>query len=729
MTFAQYFKASSYCWIGSGFLAIAATGYLDTISIILFSIVFISSGFLNAARFQRRIPLWALNVYSVACLSFFVFDYRLLSGSFLIAILHLLFLVAAVKLLTLSKDRDYLHLYLISFAELLAASILTVSVAFIFCFLIFLFSGTGTLILFEMRRSNARVRSESHVQPLVTPVKPQENGLELFSPFPAGLVSTMVIGITLLILGGAIPLFVLLPRVTWGFNPRPSGSTQFISGFSDLVELGQIGNIKLSDAIVMRVKTDKTPSELPPNLKWRGLALDHYDGKVWKRSDTSRQDIPIQGWFYKLENSAHDTNWISQTFFIEALSTDVVFAASKTLAISRDVGSLQRDWAGSLYTTRHPQRKLRYIAVSDPIRPDPANITDLTPIPPDIPSLYLQLPPLDPRIADLTRQITKPVRGRYAQAQAIERYLRSHYSYGLQLRGTPNSPDPLAMFLFDIREGHCEYFASAMTVMLRQTGIPARLVNGFHIGEYNSIGRNWIVRGYNAHSWVEAYFPPYGWVEFDPTPIEPQRSKSAFINLISHLTDALDLWWWEGIVNYSFLKQNHVINGLYSRIDALQSSAENFAALAYHKIRNQISQLFSPDFASKFTAKWAFWIPGLILILFWVIRPVRRRLGGLVKRKFYQNRPRIIAASFYAEALSLLGSQGFHRSQDQTFWEFAQSLGSHPAGIPFLALTQMYNAVRFGPPEAQFPCSEAQSLLRSLRASLPAYGPKQRVAS
>jgi protein-glutamine gamma-glutamyltransferase len=718
MTFVRYFKAASYCLIGSGFAAIAATGAIAATSIILFSIILIVSWFIDTGRLRHRTPTWALNVLALLCLFFFAVDYRLLSHSFLIAALHLLFIAASAKLLTLSKDRDCLQLYLISFAELLAASILAASLVVIFCFLIFFLSGICTFMLFEMRRSNARIRGEARLQPIVASAKLQGTGLELFAPFPAGIMSAMAFSIALMIVGGAIPLFFFLPRITLGLNRQPSGTTQFISGFSDHVELGQIGSIKLSNTIVMRVKTDKPPSELPPNLKWRGLALDYFDGRAWKRSNAIRQIPPIQGWFYKLENSVQGTNLINQTFFIEPLSTDVIFAAHKALAVSMDIGSLQRDSANNLYTTQYFQKKLRYFAVSDPIRPDPAKIADSAPIPPEIRSAYLQLPSEDPRIADLTGRVTETITGGYAKALAIEAYLRSHYSYSLVLRGTPNSKDPLAMFLFTIREGHCEYFASAMTVMLRQIGIPARLVNGFLAGEYNSIGRNWIVRQCDAHSWVEAYFPPYGWIEFDPTPIELRQPQTAFMRLLSNLTDALDLWWWEGIVNYDSSKQYRLIGALHARICNFQRCVGSFSAVAYESCRNAASSIASPGFILKLARRWIVWVPWLALAAFLSIRPVRRRLGGLAKRTLHRNNSRAVADSFYTEALSLLGAQGLSRLQGQTPMEFAKSLGSHPASIYILALTRMYNAARFGHPEAQFPHSEAASLLRLLRRSL-----------
>ncbi len=720
MTFSRYFKISSYCLIGSGFAAIASTGVLGWSSMLLFSSIWIGSWFVDTFRVRQKIPNWILNCLALAYLPLFAVDYRLLSHSFMAAVLHLLLFATSIKLLTLSKDRDFVLLYLISFAELIAASTLTVNIVFVLCFLVFLLSGISTLILFEMRRSNARVQGEERVKPLVVPKALEGTGMELFSPFPAGLLSASVVGITLFIIGCAIPLFFLLPRVTLGLYKHPSGATQFISGFSDRIELGQIGNVKLSDAIVMRVKTDKSPSELPAGLKWRGLSFDHYDGRSWRRSNPTRYSIPEQGWYYKLQDSAQGTDWIHQTFFVEALSTNVVFAMPRALAISKDVGSLQRDSAGNLYTAEHLHRKLRYSAVSDPVRPDPFILFDWTQKPPDTPKIYLQIPSVDPRIEELAKQVTRGARGGFSKAQALERYLRSNYNYSLALRGTPNSTDPLAMFLFDVREGHCEYFASAMTVMLRQLGIPARLVNGFRSGDYNSIGDNWIVRQYDAHSWVEAYFLPYGWIEFDPTPPDPQHPRTAFTRLISNLSDAIDLWWWGSVINYDSLGQSRTLASLRAKMDGFGRYTGRLLVVVYAKSRAAVAWLHSPAAIFSIAGKWILWAPWIAIGILLTIKPVRKRVLGLTKRLLYRSNSRAVASSFYVEALDLIGSYGMRRHRTQTPIEFAQSLESHPAGTPFLALTRMYNAVRFGPPEASFPRSEAETLLRLLRQALRA---------
>jgi protein-glutamine gamma-glutamyltransferase len=718
MTFARYFKISSYCFIGAGFLVLVATGRMEPVSIILFAAAFVCSLCIDTARLRQRIPTWALNCAALAYLFFLPFDGRQLSHSFILAVIHLLLFISAIKLLTISKDRDHIQLYVVSFAEVLAASTLTVNIAFGICLTVFLFCGISTLVLYEMRRSHAKMQGAAKVTPLVARNEPQANGLQLFSPFPAGLFFITTIGITLLIVAGTIPLFFLLPRVSVGLYKRPSGDTHFISGFSDRVELGQIGSIKQSGAVVMRIRTNRPPSELPEDLKWRGIAFDNFDGRSWKRSNLRQFPIPTQGRYYKLEDSTQGINWIEQTYFMEALSTNVVFAAHKVLAVSHDVGSLHRDSAESLYTEAHTEKKLRYSVISDPIRPDPKNMSDLLPIPPEILGTYLQLPPEDPRIADLAKQITKNASTRYAKAQALEEYLRSNYRYSLVLRGTPNSKDPLAMFLFDVRAGHCEYFASSMAIMLRQLGIPSRLVNGFRTGEYNSIGNSWTVRQYHAHSWVEAYFPPYGWTEFDPTPADPEHSQSELARIVSNLTDAIDLWWWEGVVNYDSSKQFQVLSTVYSVFEKFRARADSAWRRASETTRATVSLIRSPAMMPALIKNWFLWMPCLALALLFAIRPLRRRVFGGMRRAFYQGNPRVVAASFYAEALALLGGRGFRLGPGQTPMEFARSLGGHPSGASLLALTQLYNSVRFGPPDLPFDQLEAQTQLRQLRNSL-----------
>ncbi len=704
--------------IAAGFIAVAATGRLDLFSSALFASIMAAGWFLDTARIRQRIPGWALNCIVLAYLPFFFLDYRFLSRSLMMALIHLILFAAAIKLLTLSKDSDYFILYLISFAELIVASTLTMNIAFGVCFLLFLISGVSALILFEMSRRNADLQNQAIVQPLVVPKNLKGTPWELFSPFPARLLGAITVGISLLILAIAIPIFFLLPRIASGLKNQPSGKTQFISGFSERVDLGKSGSIARSDAVVMRIKISDSGSGVPAGLKWRGLAFQYYDGRSWKRTDLHRNPVSTQGQFFKLESSAQGTNLLFQTFFIEALSTEVIFAANKSLAVSRDVGMLQKDSAGGLYTTRAPLTKLRYSAISDLNQPNPDEIQNSEIVPPEVLSVYLQLPPSDFRITTLARQATKDAAGKYFQALALERYLRTHYKYSLELQNIPGGKDPVSVFLFDIKKGHCEYFASAMTIMLRTLGIPARLINGFSSGEYNRIGDHWTVRQYNAHSWVEAYFPSYGWVEFDPTPPEFPPQKPAIVRLFSNLIDAMDLWWWDSVLNYDFLKQYRILGGVSNAMDQLQRKTTNILEFMWDAIRNRTDIRGQKSLKPIGPFQWIAGIGAIAIVYCLWVGKCRRRIFNLLQRTMHRSNPNMAAHGFYRDALRLLNEKGMERSRGQTPLEFALRLEGHPAAAPFLILTRMYNEARFGPPGIALNSSDAAAQLRLLRSAL-----------
>jgi len=126
----------------------------------------------------------------------------------------------------------------------------------------------------------------------------------------------------------------------------------------------------------------------------------------------------------------------------------------------------------------------------------------------------------------LAHQVMDDLPNAYARAEALETFLRSPpYSYSAQVKATPPGRDPVDYFLFDLKQDFCEYFASAMVVMLREEGIPARLVEGFTTGTFDSASNAFVVREQDAHAWVEAYFPQYGWIEFEPTPSQPPFAR------------------------------------------------------------------------------------------------------------------------------------------------------------------------------------------------------------
>lgn len=716
MSFARYFKLSSYCLIGSGYVAIAATGAIDLISLAAFGCAFVASWFIDTARLYARISPWVLNVIAAAYLPFFVFDYRLLSHSFVVSSVHLIFLMAAVKILTLTRDRDYAYLYLVSFAELLAASTLAIDFTFALSFFVFLVSGVGTLTLFEIRKSHAAAQSQGSVQPPVVASRLRGTGLELFDRFPARTMLVMSLGMSLMILVVAVPIFLFLPRVTLGNYGRFGGRAQLLSGFSDTVELGTIGTIKESQTVVMRVRVSERPEKLPPTLKWRGIALNRYDGKTWSRSNLFRVPVPVQGEYFKLERSVLTPNLLWQTFYLEALSTDVVFADHKVVAVSRDLRVLQRDTLDSLYTAGRTFGRQRYSAASDTTAADPAVIASWpVSYPEDVKKCCLQVPLEDPRIGKLANQVTGGASDPFGKARMLESYLRTHYGYSLDLKGSPTAKDPLAMFLFDVREGHCEYFATAMAMMLRQLGIPSRLVNGFRTGEYNRLGDDWTVRQCDAHSWVEAYFAPYGWVEFDPTPPDPRHRRFALAALLADFADAIDLWWWEDVVNYDLWRQYRLVAAVSAAARSWQSSAAELLGRIGGWRRGAAEALSS-------AVKWR-WVALILAALAGAFLLLQRtgiwkHVRRLARSKAYRRDKTIAVREFYLDALGLLASRGHRRGRGQTPLEFAAILRQHPAGAPFTALTQLYNQTRFSRTADPAFLLKAGPLLKSLKAAL-----------
>jgi len=149
-----------------------------------------------------------------------------------------------------------------------------------------------------------------------------------------------------------------------------------------------------------------------------------------------------------------------------------------------------------------------------------------TDYPEHIRNRYLALPrDLPQRVRELAAQITEKKDNPYDRAKAIESYLRTNYPYDLEVPAPPEDQDVADYFLFDLKKGYCDYYATAMVVLARASGLPARFVSGYSPGSYDPAGAQYIVRELNAHSWAEVYFPEIGWIEFEPTASQPEIER------------------------------------------------------------------------------------------------------------------------------------------------------------------------------------------------------------
>jgi transglutaminase-like putative cysteine protease len=284
--------------------------------------------------------------------------------------------------------------------------------------------------------------------------------------------------------------------------------------FSDSIRLGQAPN--LGDRVIMTV-------DAPSGHFWRAVTYDFYTGAGWRSTESDKAD--------KVALPTTDREKFEARFDIIVPHSNIIFAANEPQKVdvpyqfytgadktySTSLHALNRAQAAGTYTVT----SLVSVADKQTLRRASATYSDY------IKSKYLQLPSTLPqRVKNLAHEVMDNEPNAYAKAERLETFLRSPpYSYSAQVKATPPGRDPVDYFLFDLKQDFCEYFASAMVVMLREVGVPARLVEGFTTGTYDSASNAYVVREQDAHAWVEVYFPQYGWIEFEPTPSQPPFAR------------------------------------------------------------------------------------------------------------------------------------------------------------------------------------------------------------
>ncbi|HQU86657.1 MAG TPA: transglutaminase domain-containing protein, partial [Pyrinomonadaceae bacterium] len=314
---------------------------------------------------------------------------------------------------------------------------------------------------------------------------------------------------------------------------------------------------------------------------------------------------------------------------------------------------------------------------------------------------YLQLPQIDARIPKLAEDITKNFNNRYDKAKAVEEYLQTQLNYTLDLK--VGGDEPLADFLFNVREGHCEYFASSMAIMLRTQGIATRIVNGFQQGEYNETADIYVVKQRNAHSWVEVYFPSENvWVPFDPTPFAGQNleanSSTGILGKFNNYIEALETFWIEYFVGYDNQGQRSLMNSVKNGFFEYQNKTTSW----FGEKQEQLAEWWNEVRGEKGlqTSVWAIgigigYVSAFVLCVLHLIWFVRKLVKMQLIQRFFdwlrrKNEKSIVL--FYEQMQKVLANKGFKREAHQTPLEFAFALNMPEA----VKITEKYNRVRFG---------------------------------
>jgi protein-glutamine gamma-glutamyltransferase len=703
----RYFEVSLLLMLAVGFTTVATTGRLDLLSIalVLPALVLKLSSYMRGVDYS--LSPRAVTRLSLAYLPFLLIDFAILAPGpgaldrMLQAAVHLVLFTAVVKAFSTRSPRDYAYLASLSFLMMLAGAILTVSTAYLAEFVAYVSCAISTFISYEIKRAGESL-------PRLRPAPPdsaRQDRTQIEQSL-AGTTALLAFGIV----GLAAILFFAIPRYRTGYLGEFGTQTENITGFSEKVDLGDIRKIKESSLVVMRVLPEGGGREFQ-GIKWRGVALTSFDGRRWFNDNTDRISLfPVAPEQFLLPREevwpvSRLEPWEDQAgrvvryrVVLSPVSTDVLFAAAEARELRGRLRVIAMDETGSLHNQQHGGESVSYDVVSEIGTPTPEELrTASSEVPAEIRQVYLNLPSMDRRVTDLARRITASAGDNYRRTVAVQSYLQDDFGYTLDPSGI-DPHDPIPSFLFTVRKGYCEYFASAMTVMLRALGIPARPVNGFQTGTYNKVGGDFVVRARDAHTWVEVYFQGYGWVPFDPTPPDPNLASSGAWNTLGNYLDALDLFWNEWVINFDYAHQFRLAMEVESRsqnyqrmvtlrLDHFEKRGASAAMaveqwLVAHKL--VVTVLMLAALAALAAAEN---LSSLAELRFaWAWRR-RRRSGSLYRRD---------AVLTYRRFLKAVAKRGFRRLPAQTPREFALALRGTSLGASAVEFTAAYNALRFG---------------------------------
>lgn len=571
---------------------------------------------------ESWLPNWASNLLALAYLPVLLADLSGWARGGLVApMLRLGMFAVLVKLFSLRRERDKWHAVFGIFFLFLSAVATSVHMSMVLYLVAFLAASLLLLARFAVLHLLAGF---GHRDPSAVRV-----------PL-AGFLATSVLAAVVL----AVPLFALLPRVHTPYIQSPvaggGGVAVGVTGFSDSVTLDSIGRVRLSRQVALRLTYDGTAP--PAELRIKGGAFDRYERGVWRSAEVTRR---LRGPAPLELDLAPDTEPVgSVEVWLRPLQSKGLPVPVEAVGARVPRRGLDLDRGGALRFRVPPRRPVEYTVELG------RGGRSLAAPPPEGSASTLDTTGVTPRIAELAAEVagTGDVEER---ADRLARFLIGEFEYTLDFVGR-GGEDPLEEFLFTHRSGHCEYFATALALMLRSQGIHARLVTGFLGGERNPLGYL-AVRQSNAHAWVEVYLPERGWTVYDPTPPagRPGMARQSFVGLVSQVYDSLVFQWDRYVLTYGVEDQTDALLGVLRRVWSLfgrwggdGEEAPSAAAAAQVPAGSTAAEAApeeSPDWRSRFLTVALLVLAGVLAALLWrryrepftatrAYRELRRRL-------------------------------------------------------------------------------------------------------
>ncbi len=656
----------------------------------------------NPPYFRTR-PIW-LNVFMLGITTVTIRS-ALDGNPATISLAYFTSLAQGLQLLDARPRKSEFVLVALSLFQVILASNLTDSVLFPPLLLVFLVAATWTLLVHTLAIEAAEAGDPAAASRVIT----------------RDLRRTTILATTAsLILAGI--LFVTLPRVKGNLMRGGSGPNIALSGFSDRVSLGTVGQIRKDHSVVLRVQGTSKGAPLPPpeQAYWRGLAFDTFDGRDWSISTeervAARRPIPGVGRFGIVLDPAgfeSEAAPIAQRILREPVEAGVLFTPGAALRIEGPFQGLERDRNDGLYLPGRGDERIRYTIWSRSAERDAVRLRADVATPPleprpggPRPALrYLALPELDARVATRAKELVAGQTTDFERALALRDALRRDGRYTDVPPALGNAEtSPIEAFLLGELEGHCEYFASAMVVLARSAGLPARLVNGFAGGLPNKVGGFVEVSRADAHAWVEIHFAKAGWVRFDPTPpdlrLRTYDDPSLWLRM-AQLGSAIELWWFQRVVDFDSADQIGALRGLWNhwRSDRDEGAPTTDRPHATPNLENPLS--------------------GLDPVIVFAAMVVVAAVASWLRNARPEDGPSI--PETYARALERLARAGVERAPTTAARDFAAQVGprlSTDGAAAFERITADYLAERFG----ARPSRDLSAALQTLEDSVDRMG-------
>jgi len=678
MKLATLRKTASALSVALAFGSMAHTGELPLVAIALFAAAFVAALAFGPRIARGRAAILAFATFGLLAViagGWFAGTYDFVVAAALFAAA-----VSANRMLGRQSAADDGLLYLAALMMLAGGAALSGDISYALHFCGFTLTATFALTLSHLERAAEESKAApSEVQRLV-----------------AGKLLAALGGLSMLALVGAIVIFFVFPRFTTGFLGPVLGHRHAATGFSGELRLGGYGALRDDPRVVAHIKFEPDPQAAQLELRWRGKTFDRFDGHSWS-SVGLLQDAPTRR--LRLSGARGSSTHVEVEILPEG-GSPAVFVPEGAIEATAPHRIPARRLASTLFfqrdsldnVTLQPPPEMGYGYELQVASPGSAQAVAAAELPEDARRRYVELPEhLDPRVRELAAQWTQGLTEPLQKARALERRLLTTYQYTTELPG--ETSDPLASFLFERRAGHCEFFASAMTILARASGLPARNASGYYGGRRTDDG-SYVLRAGDAHAWTEVYLSGRGFVAFDATPPSARGSiGSGWSERWADLMDSLQSAWLRLVIDYSFREQ----------LEGVSSAAQVAGGL--------VSRLHGPGASGRT-------ILGLVaaLLAIAVVRVLWRRARKDSAVRSSARTPQARKAlEIYRAMLRRLKRRGVVKRAGQTPRELVAQLqrAKHPRFEIAHLVTERYLAARFG--ERALKPAEIKRLRRAIR--------------